>query len=190
MPLPRPVTTHDIERIAMETHTAPDPVGLAMDLVAAATHGGLANPGEDTGFALQLAAELLQAHGDLDAAEQVARQAADTDSVDDKAYIISYHGELLLRLGREKEGLERISELKPLIWSQPIVACHVSDALVEAGYRETAEEWLAGMAAEALGRRNALKSEGGLEYERAVALSRDLLTVLHNLGFPDQNHDK
>ncbi|MFC4020223.1 SEC-C metal-binding domain-containing protein [Micromonospora sp. GCM10011542] len=174
----------EIEELATGS---PDPASLAADVVRAVDEGRIADP-DDTGHALLLAARILEQAGDLaDALALATRAIAEQPQHDVRAR--SMRGGLLLRLGRDEEGLAELTALRPRLESDPD-ATHLVDELAHAGRAETALEWITG-ALDAILERKQHGSEDA--QDEAAAMVYGLAQRRHELreemGLPHDHYD-
>ncbi|WP_410810878.1 SEC-C domain-containing protein [Micromonospora sp. 067-2] len=190
MPTPEPLTADRIDEIGTMGLTSPDPAALVAELVGAVDEGRVADP-DDTGYALLVAADILDRAGDLADALALATRAV-AEQPDENAYARSVRGGLLLRLGREDEGLAELTELRPLLQTHPD-ATYLIDELVESGRPETALEWLTGALDAILQRSRSHQHESEDAQDEAAAMIYGLAQRRHNLreemGLPHDDHD-
>jgi len=157
---------------------------------------GLVADQADTGYALMLAAELTHRAGDLQAAQVLAERAVQAYRThgDPDGYSQAFHAELLLRLGREDEGMAELTALRPLLSEDAGVVSYISEALERGGHPEIAEQWLTAALHTVLQRRQALDSQRGEPaYEQATSLATGLAQeryrVRRDRGLPRDEHD-
>ena len=170
--------------------------GIREALVDVVDRGGLADRA-DAGYALGLAAEITAGNGGLDAAERLARRAVEAQREyggPGTGYLEAFHGELLLRLGREDEGMACMLALRPSMVTDADAATYVTESLVEAGYPEVAERWLTNAVEQTLEHPGWVKRnrEGSADSE-AVEILFSLTQLRHrlrrDLGLPHDTHD-
>lgn len=193
MPSTGPLTTDDLDEIGCSFSV--QPFEVAAELVAAVDRGLVADQA-DTGYALILAAEITDRAGDLEAAQVLAARAVEAYRVHDDpdSHAQVFHAELLLRLGREDEGMAELAALRPLLFEDAGVVSCLSEALERGGHPEIAEQWLTAALHTALQRRQALDfRRGEPAYEQATALTSRLAgerqRVRRSLGLPRDEHD-
>ena len=92
------LTADRIEEIGALGLESPDPAALVAELVGAVDEGRVADP-DDTGYALLVAADILEQAGDLADALALATRAI-AEQPDENAYARAVRGGLLLRLDR------------------------------------------------------------------------------------------
>lgn len=135
------LTADRIDEIGVLGPSSPNPAAHVAELVNAVDEGRVADP-DDTGYALLVAADILEQAGDLADALALATRAI-AEQPDDNAYARAVRGGLLLRLGRSDEGMAELTALRPLLETDP-TATYLVDELAESGDAETALEWLTG----------------------------------------------
>jgi hypothetical protein len=193
MPWTGPLTTDDLDEIGCSFRE--QPFEVAAELVDAVDRGLVADEA-DTGYALTLAAELTYRAGDLQAAQLLAERAVQAYRAHDDpdTYTRAFHAELLLRLGREDEGMAELTALRPLLSEDEGAVSYISEALERGGHPEIAEQWLTVALHTALERRQALDSQRGEDaYEEATSLATGLAQeryrVRRDRGLPRDEHD-
>ncbi|PWR12451.1 hypothetical protein DKT68_03215 [Micromonospora acroterricola] len=184
------LTADRIEEIGALGSESPDPAALVAELVGAVDEGRVADP-DDTGYALLVAADILVQAGDLaDALALTTRAIA--EQPDDDAYSRSKRGGLLLRLGREDEGLAELTALRPLLETDPD-ATYLVDDLAEAGRAETALEWLTAALDAIMDRTRTQQHESEDAQDEAAAMIYGLTQRRHDLreemGLPHDDYD-
>ncbi|KAB1941879.1 SEC-C domain-containing protein [Micromonospora sp. ALFpr18c] len=184
------LTAERIEEIGSLGSASPDPAALVAELVGAVDEGRVADP-DDTGYALLVAADILEQAGDLADALALATRAI-AEQPDEDAYARAVRGGLLLRLGRTDEGLAELTELRPLLETNPD-ATYLIDELAESGHAETALEWLTGALDAILERTRTQQHESGDAQDEAAAMIYGLAQRRHDLreeqGFPHDEYD-
>lgn len=191
------LTVDDLDEVGHRAFQAEDPLALAAEVVAAVEEGRLADPA-DTGYALSIAAEIVERTGGLAAAAELAGRAARAAGDGGKAfggYARALHGELLLRLGRVDEGMAELIALRPLLTEDEDAVHYVSDALRGADRSELAVEWLTVALESALAARQELQSRGrGPGYSQAAVMAFVLAQRRHGLrrelDLPYDDHDR
>ncbi|MET8122087.1 SEC-C domain-containing protein [Micromonospora sp. NPDC005189] len=188
--MPELLTADRIDEIGSLGPESPDPAALVAELVGAVDEGRVADP-DDIGHALLVAAEILVEAGDLADALALATRAIAEQS-GDVAYARSLRGGLLLRLGREDEGMSELTALRPLLETDPD-ATFLIDDLVEAGHTETALEWLTTALEAILERTRTEQHESEDAQDEAAAMIYGLTQVRHDLreeqGLPHDEFD-
>jgi hypothetical protein len=143
-----------------------------------------------------LAAEATDHAGDPAGAAELAGRAAErfrgTDFDDGGA--LAYRGSLLLRAGRDADGLAVLAALRPRLVEDPEAPEYVAAALVEADRAAVAEQWLTEALTTMLDRRSTLADKpDSPEFEEAsllaFALLRERHAVRHELDLPHDEHD-
>ncbi|MET7708257.1 SEC-C domain-containing protein [Micromonospora sp. NPDC005413] len=184
------LTADRIEEIGALGSESPDPAALVAELVGAVDEGRVADP-DDTAYALLVAADILEQAGDLADALALATRAI-AEQPDEDTYARSVRGGLLLRLGREDEGLAELTELRPLLETNP-AATYLVDELAESGHAETALEWLTGALDAILERTRTQQHESEDAQDEAAAMIFGLTQRRHNLreelGLPHDEYD-
>lgn len=184
------LTTERIEEIGSAGSESPDPAALVAELVGAVDEGRVADP-DDTGYALLVAADILEQAGDLADALTLATRAI-AEQPDEDAYARAVRGGLLLRLGRSDEGLAELTELRPLLETNPD-ATYLVDELAESGHAETALEWLTGALDAILERTRTQQHESEDAQDEAAAMIYGLAQRRHDLreelGEPHDEYD-
>jgi hypothetical protein len=136
------LTEDDLTEIAHEALGTGDPRPAIAELVAAVEEGRLADEA-DTSYALGLAADLAEKGRDGERALALSQRAVDTAlNPQEESWSRGRHADLLLRFGREDEGMRLLRELRPLLTRDDMAAIYVTEALTENGHGELAEEWL------------------------------------------------
>ncbi|MEU8257681.1 SEC-C domain-containing protein [Micromonospora inaquosa] len=184
------LTADRIEEIGALGLESPDPAVLVAELVGAVDEGRVADP-DDTGYALLVAADILEQAGDLADALALATRAI-AEQPDDNAYARAVRGGLLLRLGRADEGLAELTALRPLLETDP-QATYVIDELAESGHGELALEWLTGALDAILERTRTHEHESEDAQDEAAAMIYGLTQQRHDLreeqGLPHDEYD-
>ncbi|MFF5057241.1 SEC-C domain-containing protein [Micromonospora sp. NPDC000663] len=188
--MPEMLTTERIEEIGSAGSESPDPAALVAELVGAVDEGRVADP-DDTGYALLVAADILEQAGDLADALALATRAI-AEQPDEDAYARAVRGGLLLRLGRSDEGMRELTELRPLLETHPD-ATYLVDELAESGHAETALEWLTGALDTILERTRTQQHESEDAQDEAAAMIYGLAQRRHDLreelGLPHDEYD-
>ncbi|MET7669173.1 SEC-C domain-containing protein [Micromonospora luteifusca] len=188
--MPELLTADRIEEIGSLGSDSPDPAALVAELVGAVDEGRVADP-DDTGYVLLVAADILTQAGDLADALALATRAI-AEQPDDGGHARSMRGGLLLRLGREEEGMAELSALRPLLETGPD-ATYLIDDLVGAGRTETALEWLTAALDAILERTRTQQHESEDAQDEAAAMIYGLAQERHDLreemGLPHDEYD-
>ncbi|MFY1616702.1 SEC-C domain-containing protein [Micromonospora sp. WMMD736] len=188
--MPQMLTTERIEEIDSLGSGSPDPAALVTELVSAVDEGRVADPA-DTGYALLVAADIMEQAGDLADALALATRAI-AEQPEDNTYVRAVRGGLLLRLGRVDEGLAELSELRPLLETDPD-AVHLVDELAESGHAETAVDWLTAALDAMVDRSRTHQYESEDAQDAAAAMIFGLAQRRHDLreelGLPHDEHD-
>ncbi|WLS42998.1 SEC-C domain-containing protein [Micromonospora profundi] len=185
-----PLTADRIEELGARGLESPDPAALAAELVSAVDEGRVADP-DDTGYALLVAADILKQAGDLADALALATRAI-AEQPDENAYARAVRGGLLLRLDREDEGLAELTELRPLLETNPD-ATYLIDELSESGHAETALEWITGALDAIMERTRTQQHASEDAQDEAAAMIYGLAQQRHDLreemGLPHDEYD-
>ncbi|MET8232517.1 SEC-C domain-containing protein [Micromonospora sp. NPDC005298] len=188
--MPEMLTTQRIEAIGSMGSESPDPAALVAELVGAVDEGRVADPA-DTGYALLVAADIMEQAGDLADALALATRAI-AEQPDDNTYVRAVRGGLLLRLGRVDEGLAELAELRPLLETDPD-AVHLVERLAESGHTETAVAWLTEALDVMLDRSRTHQHESEDAQDTTAAMIYGLVQRRHDLreelGLPHDEHD-
>lgn len=188
--MPEMLTTERIDEIGSLGAGSPDPAALVAELVSAVDEGRVADPAE-TGYALLVAADILEQAGDLADALALATRAV-AEQPDDNTFVRAVRGGLLLRLGRDDEGLAELSELRPLLETDPD-AVQLVQELAESGHPETAVEWLTQALDTMVDRSRTHQHESENAQDEAAAMIYGLTQRRHDLreelGLPHDEYD-
>lgn len=188
------LTSEDIDEIGQSSFEAQEPQRVVDELVDAVEGGLLADPA-DAGYALTLAAEIAERAGHLAAAEELARRGVEECRLHDRdGYPRAFHGEVLLRLDRDDEGMVELAALRPKLTRDEDAVHYLTDALVGGGRPEIAEQWLTAALEPALRRRERLGSQrSDPAYSQAATVAYTLLRRRHHLrrdlGLSHDEHD-
>ncbi|GAA2678402.1 SEC-C metal-binding domain-containing protein [Actinoplanes palleronii] len=139
MPSDATVTLDDLDILAHQAFDLDDPMPVVADLVDAVEQNRLADPA-DASHALLLASELAEQAGDLPAALGYAERA--TTAPGGGPFARSCWAELLVKSGREDEGLEQFAAVRPELLRDPLAASYVPAALEACDRATVALEWL------------------------------------------------
>jgi tetratricopeptide (TPR) repeat protein len=134
---------------------------IAADLVTAVDDDRLADP-DERGYALVIAAEIHERQGDLGKAIDLCRRAAEADEsrpVEQDGFARCFLGELLVRAGREDEGLAELASVRPLMTETPLAGVTLAETLEELERPELAVEWLTVALAVAVQRETAIDED-------------------------------
>jgi SEC-C motif len=189
------LTADDLDEISAASFDADDPMTVLADLVDAVEHGRVADKA-DIGYALILAAEIANRVEELETALALADRAIEAHRLHGSAeygYPRTFRAGLLLRLGREDEGLAELTRLRPLVTQDPDAVAYVTGALEVAGRAEIAEQWLSA-ALETVLARQALEADHGITaYRRAAPLvyllAQERHRIRRELDLPYDEHD-
>ncbi|WP_433802518.1 SEC-C domain-containing protein [Actinomycetospora sp. CA-084318] len=136
------LTEDDLTGISSDAIASDDPRPYIDQLVAAVDEDRLAAP-DLASYALGLAADLAEGLHDGDLALTLSERSVEaTQGLDDENWTRARHAELLLRFGREDEGMRELHALRPQLTRDEMASLYVTEALVENGRGELAEEWL------------------------------------------------
>ncbi|MEU4334221.1 SEC-C domain-containing protein [Micromonospora lupini] len=184
------LTADRIDEIGVVGFGSPNPAALVAELVNAVDEGRVADP-DDTGYALLVAADILEHEGDLADALALATRAI-AEQPDDNAYARAVRGGLLLRLGRPDEGMAELTALRPLLETDP-AATYLVDELAESDHSETALEWLTGALDAILERTRTQQHASEDAQDEAAAMIYGLTQRRHTLreemGLPHDEYD-
>lgn len=194
--LPR-LTTDDLDAIGTTAFDADDPLAVAAGLVDAVEQGRVADKA-NIGYALMLAAEITERAEDLDAALVLAERAVEAYRVHgdgEYGYPRSFLAGLLLRLGREDEGLAELARLRRLLTQDPDAVSYVSEALEVGGRVEIAEQWLSAALESALRHREELAARRedpayGRAAVVAYALAQQRHRIRRDMDLPHDGNDE
>lgn len=153
------LTTDDLDLIADSLVSADDVspdrrLAEAERLLLAVRQGLIAEPG-DTGYALLLAAELVEQSGDLSRAEGIAIRAVEANRsrpARDGIFPQVYHAGLLLKLGSRDAALAELVPLWADLRADPLSTSYVSGLLAAHDMVDRAEELLTAALTDAIGR--------------------------------------
>ena len=191
------LTSDDLDELGAAAFDADDPLVVVADLVDAVEQGRVADKAS-VGYALILAAEITERAEDLDAALVLAERAVEAYRVhgdEECGYPRSFRAALLLRLGREDEGLAELGRLRRLLTRDPDAASYVADALEAGGRPEIAEQWLSVGLETALRRREQVAARRedpayGRAAVVAYALAQQRHRIRRDLDLPHDENDE
>lgn len=189
-----PLTYDDLDEFGQAAFDADDPLAVAAELVDAVERGWVADEA-DIGYALILAAEIVERADDLHAALALAERGVEAYRLHGDAehgYPRAFRAELLLRSGREDEAMAEFAALRPLLGRDPDAVSYVSEALEAGGRAEIAEQWLSAALEAAVGRvgLSAGRSEPGYGQAAVVyALAQQRHRLRRDLDLPHDKHD-
>jgi hypothetical protein len=191
-----PLTAADLDEIGQAAFDTDQPGLLAATLVEAVERGRLEDK-TDTGYALSVAAEIIERDGDLPGALVLAERAiaayrAHGDP--DYGYPRAFRAGLLLRCGREDEAMAELTALRPLLTEDQDAVSYISDVLEQADRAAIAEQWLSSALITALQRRQALQPRRtDPTYTHAATVAFTLAQYRHRLrrelDLPHDHHD-
>jgi hypothetical protein len=141
------VTIEDLAAIADRASGLDDPSPVVAELVAAVDQGRVADE-EAAVHALLLASEMTELAGDLPAALGLAGRAAALPP--ESGFARACYAELLVKSGREQEGLEQFAAVRPELLRDPLAPAYVGESLEACGLGDVAQEWLTAAAQSAL----------------------------------------
>jgi hypothetical protein len=196
VPFPPKLTSDDLDAFGSSALGAADPLAMAAELVAVVEQQRLADPA-DTGYALMLAAEITADADDLAGALALADRAVDAHRPDgdgNRGSARAFRATLLLRLGREDEGLAELARLRRLLTTDAAAVSYVSEALEAGGRAEIAEQWLTAALESALDRQADLSSGPDESAYRGAGMIAYTLTqhrhrIRRDLDLPHDAHD-
>ena len=106
------LTSEDLDLLGHESFRVAVPLEIVAELVAAVDEGRLADPDDDV-YALSLAAEISRKADDMQGAVGYAERAAGLAEARGRdGHARALYGELLLRAGRESDGLAVLGGLR------------------------------------------------------------------------------
>ncbi|MDQ3887560.1 MAG: SEC-C domain-containing protein [Actinomycetota bacterium] len=138
------LTTDALDEIGCSSFDVDQSPRVVAKLVDAVDRGLVADQG-DISYALILAAEFTERAGDLPGARVLASRAVEANRVHgdpDWCYPRAFNARLLLRLGRNDEGIAELTALRPLLSERIDAASCICGALEEVGQAELAEKWV------------------------------------------------
>jgi tetratricopeptide (TPR) repeat protein len=189
------LTSDDLDDLGHESFRVDDPGEIVAKLVAAVDGERLANP-DDAVYALSLAAEISERCDDLPSAVELAGRAATLAQQLGPSFghARALYGELLLRSGRDAEGMAVLSGLRGLLSRDENAVYYVSEALEQAGRTDVAVQWLTAALDTALERRSAVAElRGSHTYQDAAVIAFALAQARHRLrrelDLPHDEHD-
>jgi hypothetical protein len=189
------LSSDDLDDLGHEAFRAKDTAEIVAKLVAAVDGDRLANS-DDAVYALSLAAEISERSGDLSGAVELAERAAAFGQALGPRFghARALYGRLLLRSGRDTEGMAVLSGLRGLLTREENAASYVSEALEQGGRTDVAVQWLTGALDTALERRNAVAMlRGSQTYQDAAVIAFALAQTRHrlrrDLDLPHDEHD-
>lgn len=189
------LTSEDLDLLGHESFRAAAPLEIAAELAAAVDEGRLADPVDDV-YALSLAAEISLKADDLLGGLRYAERAASLAAAGDRdGHARALYGELLLRAGREAEGMAVLAELRDSMLHDENAVYYVSEALEQGGHAEVAVQWLTVALETALRRRSEVASLRGTQvYEDAAvvafALAQARQRMRRDLDLPVDDLDR
>ncbi|GGL95982.1 MULTISPECIES: SEC-C domain-containing protein [Micromonospora] len=194
MTSPDVLTTDDLDDIGHYGHPGrAEPQALLDRLVRAVDEGRIADE-RDRGYALSLAAGIAEEDlKDLDRALALIERGIVEDRASGESELDSRadRARLLHLTGREDEALAELTELRPLLESEP-GATHVTEVLEEIGRADLAERWLTEAVRTLLTRTREPGGDTltGDEQEQVAAMLFGLLRQRHRLRHElDLGHD-
>lgn len=190
-----PLTEADLYEIIQAADAGQDPDPLIARLLNAADQGNLADK-SGIGHAYTMAAQLTVNTGDLQAAEAIfdrALAAYQAHGIEDD-HARAFRAAVLLRQGREDEGMAELSALRPRLLEDPAAAEYLPASLADGGQLKVAEQWLTEAVKTAVDRRNGLVDQPDSEdFDEATMLAFGLLQarheIRHELDLPHDEHD-
>lgn len=147
MPSSAPLTIDDLDAIADQAFASTDPSPIVTELVTAVDQDRVADQFA-AAHALLLASEIVEKTGDLPAAVGLAERAAALPSED--GFARACYAELLVKSGREEEGLKEFAAVRPELSHNPLAPGYVGEALEACGHAALGVEWLTDVALELL----------------------------------------
>jgi flagellar motility protein MotE (MotC chaperone) len=184
------LTDDDLDDLAESVHRGADPAAVVAALVAAVDEGRLADP-EDEPYALGLAAEVAEEANDLETALALSRRAAELYP---QLYFQAATASLLLRVGREDEGMAILYGLRPAMGTDWVAVDAVLTALESADRIPLAFEWATDALPAAYARWSGLDKDVTDEtYRDATRVAARLATIRsrlrEELGVPEDELD-
>ncbi|MCD2186658.1 SEC-C domain-containing protein [Actinomycetospora soli] len=186
------LTEDDLTGISSDAISSDDPRPFIDQLVAAVDEDRLAEP-DLASYALGLAADLADGLHDGELALTLSERSLEaTRGLDDEHWTRARHAELLLRFGREDEGMRELHALRPQLTRDEMASLYVTEALTENGRAELAEEWLTSAlttAADIVERAGTGREADEVRaVENALAVKR--FHVRRDLGLPHDEIDR
>ena len=183
------LTDEDLEELAHSAREGADPATVIAALLAAVDEDRLADR-DDVTYALSLACDIAEEHGDLEGALAHSQRAL---SAGGDNYHRASHARLLLLSGRDAEGTAILDELRPRVADDYLTAEGVLEALHESGRTEQAIEWSTAALGQAYPTWAGLGSDDP-GYERATMVVFRLTALRANvrreLGLPEDDLDR
>jgi tetratricopeptide (TPR) repeat protein len=170
------LTGDDLDALGHDALHGGDPQKVVAQLLSAVDKKRILEP-DDYSYALSLASEITDAAGDLNGAITLAERAV---AAGPDPFAQAHLAELLLRAGRDDEGLDLLTALRPGLLTDALAPSMLAEALEAGGRAELAVEWLT----EAL--TSAIALESGLEEDdpeltRTTQVVYELATVRHRV---------
>ncbi|KXK59784.1 hypothetical protein AWW66_22435 [Micromonospora rosaria] len=187
MPSTDMLTIDDLDEIGHHDHPdRKDPPALVDRLVRAVDDGRIADE-RDRGYALSLAAGIAEEQlTDLDLAMTLIERSIAEERAAGQSDLAprADRARLLHRTGRSDEALAELTELRPLLETDP-TAGYLTDVLEEIGQAELAEQWLTDAVRALLAR-----GPGSDDQGQATAMVYGLVRQRHRLRHElDRPHD-
>jgi SEC-C motif len=181
-------TSDDLDEIGCSF--SKQPFEVAAELIDAVDQGRVADVA-DTGYALLLAAELTERAGDLPAAAVLAKRALEACRLwgESDNYPRAFHAELLLRIGREDEGMAELTAMRPLLSQDPDAVSYITEALEGGGRAEIAEQWLTAALRTALQRQQESEPDDEQATEVVFMLVQCRYRLRRDRDLPHDEHD-
>jgi tetratricopeptide (TPR) repeat protein len=189
------LTSEDLDRLGHASFRVAAPMEIVAELVAAVDEARLADPDDDV-YALSLAAEISLKAGDLSGALRNAERAARlAEAAGQNGHARALYGELLLRAGREADGMAVLAELRESMLHDENAVYYVSEALEQGGRAEVAVQWLTAALETALQRRLAVANQRGTQVYQdaavvAFALAQARQRLRRDLDLPVDDLDR
>ena len=184
----------ELELIAARASDRDEPAAGAAELVAVVDSGRLADA-QDAAFALGLAAELLLDADDPTASLALTERALEAHRTQGSPteFARMFRARLLFLLDRADEAMAELTELRPLLTSDPDAASEITATLLAGDRDELAHEWLTEAIAEA---QHAVPEgepdddAGQVATMVVFALLTERHQVRHGLGLPHDSLDE
>jgi hypothetical protein len=185
------LTLEEIDALGASVGPGEDPAVVIGRLEAIADDGRHQDP-LDAAYVLVTAAELAEQHGDLEAALRLAERATRARGPEGFHYPRAAWARMLVRAGREGEGLAELEAMRPLLLSDADAVTLVCETLEELGQVRMAVDW-ATEAFDTLRRRwtapDALDTMAVADSAVMVALAGTRHRLRHELGLPHDEID-
>jgi hypothetical protein len=134
------LTWVEIDALAASVDQGADPGAVIGGLESVVDTAAYADP-EDESYILVSAAELAEQHGDPDAALRLVDRAVQARGPEGYHYPRAARARMLVRAGREDEGMAELQAMRPLLLSDPDAVPLICETLEELGRVQMAVDW-------------------------------------------------